>query len=413
MIKFLKYMKGYLRIRVWGFSPERFMNLCSNKGILLWDISREGDVYCMNITLRGFWELRPIVKKTGTRVAVLDRYGLPFFLPQLMKRKMFVIGLILAVAFWLLSSLFIWGIEFSGNYQITDDMLQSFLKQNQVTIGMKREKVDIEELEKQIRRQFPQVTWVSVRMNGTKLLIDIKENDAPLTMEGSASTDGQKEEVGSDLVSEYGGRVTAMIVRSGVPKVAIGDTVEEGTVLVEGKVPVYNEDATVREYRYVDADADIVLEHGTSFTANLPFDHIEKEYTGREKQSHYIKLGERSWNLPESNPFLVYDSVIRETRPQVLEQLSLPVFWGTVVHREYQNVEYAYTREEAEILLNQKLMEFLAEIEEKGVQIIEKDVRIDTGDGAWALTGEFLVQEPVGKSVRTERIEVGETKTDG
>ena len=73
MIRFLKYMKGYLRVRVWGFSPERFMNLCSNKGILLWDIVREGDVYYMNITLKGFWELRPIVKKTATRVAILQR----------------------------------------------------------------------------------------------------------------------------------------------------------------------------------------------------------------------------------------------------------------------------------------------------------------------------------------------------
>ena len=52
-------------------------------------------------------------------------------------------------------------------------------------------------------------------------------------------------------------------------------------------------------------------------------------------------------------------------------------------------------------------MDFLAELEEKGVQIIEKNVRIEKGSEAWALTGEFLVQEPVGKSAETERIEVG------
>ena len=194
---------------------------------------------------------------------------------------------------------------------------------------------------------------------------------------------------------------------------AIGDTVEKGTVLVEGKVPVYNEDATVREYSYVDADADIMLEHASAFTASLPFDHIEKKYTGREKSSHYIKLGERAWAMPEDRPFLVYDSVIRESRPLMLEKLSVPVFWGTVTYREYQNMEYKYTEEEAKAHLNQKLMDFLAELEEKGVQIIEKNVRIEKGSEAWALTGEFLVQEPVGKSAETERIEVGETGTDG
>lgn len=406
MIRFLKYMKGYLRVRVWGFSPERFMNLCSNKGILLWDIVREGDIYYMSITLNGFWELRPIVKKTGTRVAILERYGLPFFLPRLLKRKTFVAGLILAIAFWLLSSLFIWDIRLSGNYQITDDMFQSFLRENQVRIGMRQDMLDIQELEKQIRRQFPQITWASARLEGVRLLIDIKENDAPITIE-KPDTDP-----GTDLVAEYAGRVVSIVVRSGVPKVAGDDIVEKGAVLVEGRVPVYNEDTTLREYQYVDADADILLEHTAEFTASLPLNHIEKRYTGREKSSHYIKLGDRSWALPENRPFLVYDSVIRETRPLMLERLSLPAFWGTVTYREYQNTEYKYTEEEAKAHLNQKLMDFLTELEEKGVQIIEKNVRIEKGGDAWVLTGQFLVQEPVGKSAPTERIEVGKTEED-
>ncbi len=415
MIRFLKYMKGYLRVRVWGFSPERFMNLCSNKGILLWDIVREGDVYYMNITLKGFWEIRPIAKKTGARVAILERYGLPFFLPRLLKRKMFVLGLVLAVVFWTVSSFFIWDINLNGNYQITDDVFQNFLKENQVRIGMRRDELDIQELEKQIRRQFPQITWASARLDGTKLLIDIKENDAPIATREHAvdekhSMGGAQDAPGTDLVAEYNGRVVSIIVRSGVPKVAIGDTVEKGTVMVEGKVPVYNEDATVREYSYVDADADIMLEHASEFTASLPFDHTEKRYTGREKSSHYIKLGDRSWALPENRPFLVYDSVIKESRPLMLERLSVPAFWGTVTYREYQNVEYKYTAEEAKAHLNQKLMDFLAELEEKGVQIIEKDVKIETGNDAWVLKGQFLVQEPVGASVRTERIEVEKTE---
>ncbi len=298
MVKFLKYIRGYLRIRVWGFSPERFMNLCSNKGILLWDIVREGESYYMYISLKGFWELRPIAKKTGTRVAVLNRYGLPFSLPGLMKRKVFVLGLFLAVAFWILSSFYIWDIEITGNYQITEDVFQDFLEQNQVSIGMKRQDLDIEELEKQIRRSFPQVTWASARLDGTKLLIDIKENDAPIIIQEPDTTPG------SDLVAEYDGVIVAMIVRSGVPKVAIGDSVEQGAVLVEGRIPVYNEDTTVREYQYVDADADILLEHSAEFTARLPFDHIEKEYVGREKKSWYLKVGDQIWKLPQESPFL-------------------------------------------------------------------------------------------------------------
>ena len=406
MIKLLKYLRGYLRIRVWGFSPERFMNLCSNRGILLWDIVREGDIYYMSISLKGFWELKPLLKKTGTRAAILERYGLPFFLPKLVRRKMFVAGLVLAVAFWTVSSLYIWDIALNGNFQITEDVFGSFLKANQVKIGMLKSALDIEELEKQIRREFTQVTWASAKLSGTKLQIDIKENDAPIIVEREDTLKG------TDLVAEYGGRIVSIIVRSGVPKAAIGDTVEQGTVLVEGRVPVYNEDKTVREYYYVDADADIVLEHTMSYSERLPLDYIRKEYTGREKKSYYLKLGGSTYGIPQERPFLVYDSLIRESRPVALEKLSVPAYFGTVLYREYLNTEYFYTEEEAEELLNQKLMVFLADLKEKGVQIIEKDVRIDTEGDFWVIHGEFLVHEPVGVSAETVREENGGTDAD-
>ena len=402
MIEFLKYLKGYLRIRVWGFSPERFMNLCSNKGILLWDIVREGDVYYMCINLKGFWALRPIVRKTGTRVAVLERYGLPFFLPKLLKRKVFVCGLFLAVGFWIWSSLYVWNIELTGNYQITQDMFDTFLEERHVIVGMSKKELDIEALEKEIRRQFPEVTWASAKLTGTKLQIDIKENDTMVKVEE------EKVSQGMDLVSQYSGTVVSIIVRRGVPKVSIGDTVEAGTVLVEGKIPIYNDDTTLREYRYVDADADIILEHTTDYSDKLPFDYLKKEYTGREDRNHYLRIGNREWRLPQDRPYLIYDSVIKESRPLLFEKLSVPVYLGSITYREYQNVEYRYTTQEAKDILNEKLISFLASLEEKGVQIIEKNVKIDTDNDGWIVDGEFLVHEPVGKSTATDRPEGGE-----
>ncbi|MCM1063395.1 MAG: sporulation protein YqfD [Eubacterium sp.] len=399
MIELLKYIRGYLRIRVWGFSPERFMNLCSNKDILLWDIVRDGEVYYMNITLKGFYKLRPITKKTGTRVAILQRYGLPFFLPRLLKRKVFLAGLFLTVAFWIWSSTHIWDIELEGNFQITQDVFNDFLKDNQVSEGMKKDLLDIETLEKEIRRQFPQVTWASAKLEGTKLRISIKENDAPII------TDTRERPAGADLVSPFEGTVVSVMVRSGVPAVAAGDIVEKGTVLVEGRVPVYNDDSTIREYIYVDADADVILEHTRTFTDSLPLDHIEKEYTGREEQRYYLRLGEKEWRMPEDRPFLIYDSVIRESRALLFQKLSIPVYIGSYTHREYQNVEYDYTLEEAKTLLNEKISEYIESLEEKGVQIIEKDVRIDMNGDSWVVSGEFLVQEPAGLSVEIDRTE--------
>lgn len=391
MIAFLKYLRGYLRIRVWGFSPERFMNLCSNRNILLWDIVREGEVYYMCISLKGFRKLRDIARKTGTRVVICSRHGLPFFVPTLLSRKAFILGLLFAVAFWIWSSFYIWDIEIQGNHQITEDVFITFLKKEQVVIGMQKGALDIGTLEKEIRRQFSQITWISAKLAGTKLVIDVKENDAPIIV--------PREEVvtGEDLVASHGGVVLSMLVRKGVPKVAVGDVVEQGTVLVEGKVPVFQEDGLVRAYHYVRADADIVLEYKASFQDTLPFEHIQKRYTGRTKRQYFLRLGKREWRTSGDQPFLQGDSVVRSGRPLVFEKLSVPVFWGFTEYREYQNVEYDYTLEKAEYKLQEKLKAFLETLAEKGVQIIEKDVKIRKNKKGMELIANLSVIKQTGK----------------
>ena len=109
---------------------------------------------------------------------------------------------------------------------------------------------------------------------------------------------------------------------------------------------------------------------------------------------------------------LIYDSVIKESRPLLFEKLSIPVYLGSITYREYQNVEYKYTRQEAKDILNEKIILFLTGLEEKGVQIIEKNVKIDIDSGGWIVNGEFLVHEPVGKSTATVRPESGELETN-
>ena len=49
MLQFIRFLKGYLLIRVCGNAPERFINLCSNHQIFLWDIQIHEEFYTMKI----------------------------------------------------------------------------------------------------------------------------------------------------------------------------------------------------------------------------------------------------------------------------------------------------------------------------------------------------------------------------
>lgn len=290
MIELFKYLKGYVCIRVTGFSPERFMNLCSSRGILLWKIQKQQDAYYMCLSIAGFYQLRPIVKKTGTKAVIVKKCGLPFLLPRLWKRKVFIFGFFAALCFWIWTSGFIWAVEIQGNFSITQDVMMDFLKENQVCMGMRKKELDIEALEKNIRKEFYQITWTSVKLNGTKLTVQIKENDL---LEAERAHKKEENLSPADLVANQDGVIVSMIVREGVPMVKAGDEVKAGDVLVSGSVPVYQEDGTIRKYQYCRADADIVLEHAVVYKEPLVLNYEQKSYTGRVKNSHYLRIFDR------------------------------------------------------------------------------------------------------------------------
>lgn len=400
MIEFFKYLKGYVCIRVTGFSPERFMNLCSNREILLWNISKEQDAYYMCLSIAGFYRLRPIVKKTGTKVAIVKRCGLPFFMSNMCKRKVFILGFLLAAFFWFWTSRYIWAIEIQGNFTITEDIMMDFLDDNQVFIGMKKAELDIESLEKNIRKEFYQVTWTSAKLDGTKLTVEVKENEL---LESEAMQNQEESDKSSDLVAEKDGIIVSMIVREGVPQVTIGQEVKKGDVLVSGSVPVYNEDGTIRKYRYCKADADIFLEHTMTISEPLDLYYEKKIYTGREKKQYYFNiLGKNIRFGSKKTPFLSYDSVTKETQLQILSDFYLPITYGKYTFREYYLEEQKYSEEEAKTILNEKYTKFITTLTEKGVQIIGKDVKIETNELKWVLRGNLLVQEKTGASVPIE-----------
>ena len=391
MTEWIKRLQGYVKIRVWGFAPQRFINLCSNKGVLLWNIEKQDDIYTMCVSLKAFYQLRPIARKTKVRVVISERCGLPFLVPGMLRRKAFLAGFFLTVAFWILSSFFVWDIRVSGNLQVTEDVFFKFLEQEGVHTGIRKSNLDIGELEKQIRRNFPQVTWTSGRLDGVRLLIELKENDMPIPEETAADP-----ETGRDLVAQYDGVITEMIVRSGVPKVTIGSEVAKGDVLVEGRIPIYAEDGTVREYRPVVSDADILMEHTENFRAHLASDYIKKKYTGREKTYYFIHFGDREWRPKTKSPYLQYDSILDTCSVKALEYLHIPCTLGRITYREYQKTEYSYTTQEAKTVLQKKILDFLESLDEKGVQIISKDVKIETKRAGWTAHGELVLREAAG-----------------
>ena len=61
--------------------------------------------------------------------------------------------------------------------------------------------------------------------------------------------------------------------------------------------------------------------------------------------------------------------------------------------REYEEAEAIYTKEEIKEKFQQKIQKFVKTLEEKGVQIKEKNVTIKKQKGIWTLQVDFLVHQ--------------------
>ena len=407
MIQVIRFMKGYLLIKVSCFSPERFMNLCSNHNIFLWDIENYGEYYMMKISLKGFYQIKGITRKTGTRVVITKRYGLPFLSPRMWRRRIFLAGLLGSLFFWMWMSRYIWAIEVEGNYYVTTDIFQDFLYENGFQVGMKKDDVVIEQLEKNIRSEFDIVTWTSARIDGTRLLIQVKENDL-ISVQDKAPEKAQEGE-GIDLVAGKEGEVVSIVTRSGTPKVSAGDMVKEGDVLVEGGIPIMNEDGTVRKYEYCRADADILLRCVYRLTEDIDEKYEQKQYTGKEKKRPFVMVGTKKVNIPDfGGEYEEFDVVEEKDQLKLFENYYLPLYFGCDHIREYVTEEKIYKKEEVKGLFEEKIKKFIESLQEKGVQIIEKNVTINKVSGVWKMKVDFLAVEKTGTEKKTGLMQIEE-----
>lgn len=447
-LQILRLFGGYVRIRIIGNSYDRFLNLCANRGIVLWNLQPAGEAYEANISRKDFKKLKAVVKKSHTFVKITGKHGLPFFIHKYRKRKFWVGGIAAAILFMYWLSAHIWMISIDGNLSQTDDVMFEYLDQNGIYHGMKKANVDCRALAADIRNYFTDFTWVAVELKGTRLNIYVKEGiiqtdtsrtdvkqdedlksggkqenelvqaDAPAIQEAfgsgagiSAAADSESETVPFNLVASEAGTVVSIYVRKGLPMVEIGDTVEAGTLLVTGSLPVYDDSGEVKTYQYVSPDADIIIRTSMEYRDEVPLLVQKKEYTGEEKRSVLFHIGSFPLGIGKISYSYEYAELFSSSRQaKLFENFYLPLSMERFWVKEYVWREEKRSKEEAEAIANLNFQNFIQNLEEKGVQIFENDVKIEWCEKFCTVSGTLTVGS---QAVRREGLqEVQETEEE-
>lgn len=386
-------LRGILTVTVSGVSPERFFNLCTFHGICFSGIQKKQDGLSFQMQPCDFCRARRLARKAQVRLKIAEKKGLPFWIRRSRKRLAFFAGILLCTAFLYGSSLYIWDIRLEGNTKYTDSILLNYLESLGYVHGMPKAGIVCEEIEKEIRNQYHDITWVSAEITGTRLIIQVRENSV---MEETAP-DGNEVNTG-DITAEKAGVIVSMVTRTGTPAVHVGDEVEAGQLLISGTVTVYDESGSEISSSQVQADGDVFAEISYGYEDSFPMTFSEKHYTGKETSRHYLWFfGKRLYLPGRKGEYPASDQIDSYSQIHVWGNFYLPLGFGTVTVREYQDTQAVYSEEAAEAQAEARFLLYCGQLEAAGAQIEDASFQAECDTDVCRATGTILAVEEISR----------------
>jgi similar to stage IV sporulation protein len=369
-----------------------------------------------------FWKLRPICRKTRTSVRIERRFGVPKYYKKFRKHLIFF-GAFCGMLFGVYRcTTYIWNIEITGNSYLSDENLMRFLKEQGIVPGIGRTTVDTDALELLLRQSYAQVIWSSAYVDGTSLVICIKEQiktDEKVSAAGtsdaagisagtgeaelSGKADSLDEESACDLVASKNAAIASIITRKGTPCVISGDEVLAGDLLVSAQCDIYDDNGEVAYTLYQQADADVYGYVDYTFSESLPIQSLIEMDTDEISTNYFVRIFDRYICLPHNaSPYEEYYSIENTHQLRLLGNFYLPVYWGIREYGKRESGYYLLAEETAKQKAAEDFLRFIDELEENGVSIIDKNVMIENAGNCYEVTGTVRALEPIAISAPIE-----------
>ena len=292
----LKYILGYVRITIEGYYIERFINICTNSKILIWNLKRENEVKLyLNIGIKDFYDAIKIAKKLKCKIKINKKRGIPFIIHKYKKRKIFLITLIVITMLIGVSTRFVWNIDIITEEKI--DNIEQDIKEVGLKIGVPKDRVNIQEIANKIRIKRDDISWIGIELKGTNAIVKIvKAKKAPEII---------NENENSNIVAYKEGIITKIIAQNGTALVKVGDEVKENQILIEGKI-----EGKYTGTRFVHSLGEVEALVKYSRTEKFPLKTIEKVETGNKETKYKIKISNFQINFYKTlSKFKIYDTI--------------------------------------------------------------------------------------------------------
>ncbi|GAA0135940.1 hypothetical protein YSY43_27800 [Paenibacillus sp. YSY-4.3] len=327
----LSRLRGSVRIVVRGGNLERLINELAKEGIEIWDVcSLPERKMEMNVQLRDYFSLRPLLKRTGCRMSVKRRSGMPFLLARLWRRKIFIAGFALFIAIIFALSSLVWDIEVQGNDKIsTEDVLRTAREEGIYPFQWIFRLQKQDKLSAELTRKLAGTSWVGVSRSGTRITIQVVEATRPKEQELRSP---------SHLISSSDAVISHIYSVRGQAQVKKHDRVRKGQVLIAG----------IQGNEFVVAKGEIKGIVWHEYNIEVPLVRKQNVYTGEKREKGYLFFGKTAVQITGyGSPGFAEFQTLSQLDPLTWRSWKLPVGWMSEQLLETTEIQLKLSEEQA------------------------------------------------------------------
>ena len=355
------YIIGYIRISIEGYYIERFINICRNEKITIWNLKRDKNVKLeLNIGIKDLKRVAKIAKQTKCKMKIIRKKGLPFIFNKYKKRKLFFVFLIVIIIILAISSNFIWNIQIIEEDKQNIENLYQDVIDSGLAIGTMKSKINTKDIINKVRLKRDDIAWIGIELKGTNAIVR--------TVKATAKPDIVNDEDYCNIVSDKQGIITKISAQNGTIAVKVGDTVNVGTTLINGWM-----EGKYTGIRYVHAKGEIQAKVWHTKSKKIPYNTTERTETGNIENKYQIKINNFEINLSKRlSKFKIYDTIVEENKFKIFSDFYLPISLIKTTNKEVKEEQKKYEIEEAKNLGIQQLQDELDNEIENKEKIVNK-----------------------------------------
>ncbi|MEH7483190.1 sporulation protein YqfD [Neobacillus drentensis] len=334
--QWVEFLYGRVTVKVSGKGIERFLNVLTRNGLHIWHVKRHGtETITFKMRLRDAKNIRHYARKSECSISFLRRSGVPFLIKRVLKNSGFLVGAGIFLLILMVLSNVIWGIEIKGAKPATEYQIRKELDKMGVKIGKLQLFVDnVEGIQRQLTNNVGDLTWVGVELEGTTFHLQVVEKNEPKKPEHLSPR---------NLIAKKKAIIVNMYIENGQKMVEINDHVEPGQLLVSGE---FGQEGTPE---LVAAKGEVWGETWYKSHVELPLVTNFKVYNGKEKEKHFILLGDFElpvWGFGKPE-FLKYETEMNVHKIHFLKW-ELPISYLNKTLREREEIQRTYSNTEAQ-----------------------------------------------------------------